>query len=184
MSRYRLCCFPAPRESISHHDDVIKWKHFPWYIISNWIFYQHTISVRVDHAWFFFDATNQYWRCWFPTEQLCRVKIHPYVNLDWCGHSIYWILHMYFIQNHSKLIHFRTAVSRTVQWRHNERHDVSNHLRLDCLLKRLVRRRSKKTSKQFRVTGLCEGNPPVTGAFPSQRASTTEKVSIRWRRQE
>ena len=36
----------------------------------------------------------------------------------------------------------------------------------------------KKTSK-LRVTGLCEGNPPVTGGFPSQRASKSEIVSIR-----
>ena len=34
-----------------------------------------------------------------------------------------------------------------------------NHRRLDCLLNRLLRRRSMKTSK-FRATGLCAGNPP------------------------
>ena len=41
-----------------------------------------------------------------------------------------------------------------------------------------------KTSK-LRVTGLCEGNPPVTGGFPSQKASSTEKVSIwsSWKRE-
>ena len=39
------------------------------------------------------------------------------------------------------------------------------------------RRRSKKTSK-LHVTGLCEGNSPVTGEFPAQRASNTENVSI------
>ena len=47
-----------------------------------------------------------------------------------------------------------------LQWRHNERDGVSNHQRLDCLLNRLLRYRSKKTSK-LRVTGLCEGNSPV-----------------------
>ena len=31
------------------------------------------------------------------------------------------------------------------------------------------------------VIGLCEGNPPVTGGFPSQRASNAENVSIWWR---
>ena len=51
---------------------------------------------------------------------------------------------------------------------------VSNHHRLDCLLIRLSRRR-KKTSK-LRVTGLCEGNPPVTGGFPLQRASNSEML--------
>ena len=41
--------------------------------------------------------------------------------------------------------------------------------------------RSKKTSK-FHVTGLPGGNPPLTGGFPSQRASNMENVSIWWRR--
>ena len=53
--------------------------------------------------------------------------------------------------------------------------DVSNHQRLDCLLNRLFGRRSKKRLK-LRVTGLCEGNSPVTGEFPSQRAITREVV--------
>ena len=54
----------------------------------------------------------------------------------------------------------------TLQWRHNERDGVSNHRRLGCLLNRLFRRKSKKTSK-LRVTGMCEGNSPVTGEFPA-----------------
>ena len=53
----------------------------------------------------------------------------------------------------------------TLQSHHNKRDCVSNHRRLDRLLSRLFRRRSKKTSK-FRVTGLCEENPPVTCGFP------------------
>ena len=57
---------------------------------------------------------------------------------------------------------------------------VSNHQPHDCLLKRLFRRRSKKASK-LRVTGLSEGNSPVTGEFPTQRASNAENVSIWWR---
>ena len=64
----------------------------------------------------------------------------------------------------------------SLQWRHNERDGVSNHQRLDCLLKRLFRCRSKKTPK-LRITGLCEGNPPATGGFLSQRASNAEKAS-------
>ena len=35
----------------------------------------------------------------------------------------------------------------------------------------------KKTSK-LRVAGLCEGNSPVTGEFPAQRASNAENGSI------
>ena len=47
-----------------------------------------------------------------------------------------------------------------LQWCHNERDGVSNHQPHDCLLNRLFRRRSKKTSK-LRVTNLCTGNSPV-----------------------
>ena len=33
----------------------------------------------------------------------------------------------------------------------------------------------------LRVTGLCEGNSPVTGEFPAQGASNAENASIWWR---
>ena len=68
----------------------------------------------------------------------------------------------------------------SLQWRHNGRDGVSNHQSHHCLLNRLFRCRSKKTSK-VRVTGLCAGNSPVTGEFPTQMASDVENVSIWWR---
>ena len=74
-------------------------------------------------------------------------------------------------------------VSSTLQWCHNERDGVSKHLPHDCLLNRLYRRRSRKTSK-LRVAGLCAGNSPVTGEFPLQWASNAENVSIWWRHHE
>ena len=67
-----------------------------------------------------------------------------------------------------------------LQWRHNELECVSDHQPHDCLLKRLFRHRSKKTSK-LRVTVICAGNSPVTGEFPVQRASNAENASIWWR---
>ena len=67
-----------------------------------------------------------------------------------------------------------------LQWRHNGRDSVSNHRPHDCLLNRLFRRRSRKTSK-LRVTGLCAGNSPGTGEFPAQMASNAENISIGWR---
>ena len=85
--------------------------------------------------------------------------------IDWRFHEI-WVSS-----------EFRTS---SLQWRHNESDGVPNDRRRDCLLNRLFRRRSKKTSK-LHVTGLCGGNPPVIGGFPSHRASTTKNVSIRWR---
>ena len=68
----------------------------------------------------------------------------------------------------------------SLQWRHHERDGVSNHRLLDRLLSCLLRRRSKKISK-LRLTGICEGNPSVTGGFLSQRASNAKNVSIWWR---
>ena len=65
-------------------------------------------------------------------------------------------------------------------WRYNGRDGVSNHQPYDCLLNRLFRHRSKKTSK-LRVTGLCVGNSPGTGEFPAQMTSNAENVSISWR---
>ena len=50
-------------------------------------------------------------------------------------------------------------VAVTLRWRHNDHDGVSNDQPHVCLLDRLFRRRSKKTSK-IRVTGLCVGNSP------------------------
>ena len=83
-------------------------------------------------------------------------------QIQWKKHEEYWI---------------------ALQWRHNGHDGVSNHQAHHCLLNRLVRRRSKKTSK-LRVTGLCVGNSPVTGEFPAQRSSYAENVSIWWRHHE
>ena len=66
---------------------------------------------------------------------------------------------------------------------HNGHGGVSNHQPHDCLLTRLFRLRSKKTSK-LRVIGLCVRNSPVTGEFPAQLASNAENVSSWWRRHE
>ena len=57
-----------------------------------------------------------------------------------------------------------------LQRRHSEYPGVSNHQRLHCLFSRLFsrlfRRTSKKTPKSAPLA-FCEGNPPVTGEFPS-----------------
>ena len=55
------------------------------------------------------------------------------------------------------------GILSALQWRHNGRDSVSNHQPHDCLLNRLFRRWSKKTSK-LRVTGRCAGG----GEFPAQ----------------
>ena len=68
----------------------------------------------------------------------------------------------------------------SLRWWHNGRDGVSIHQPHDCLLNRLFRSRSKKTSK-LRITGLCAGKSPGTGEFPAQMASNAENVSIWWR---
>ena len=60
-----------------------------------------------------------------------------------------------------------------LHWRHNGHDGISNHQPHGCLLNRLFRRRSKKTSK-LRVTGLCEGNSPGPMNSP-------HKGPVRWR---
>ena len=74
----------------------------------------------------------------------------------------------------------RCNVKKTLRWRHNEHDSVSNHQPHDCLLNRLFRRRSKKTSK-LDVTGLCAGNSSGTGEFSAQMTSNAENASIWWR---
>ena len=69
--------------------------------------------------------------------------------------------------------HLQQLWAHALQWRHNERDNVSNHHPHDCLLKRLFRRRSTKASK-LRVTGLRQGNSPVTGNFP-HKGPVTQK---------
>ena len=60
---------------------------------------------------------------------------------------------------------------RILRWSHNGHNGISTHQCLNCLLNRLFRHRSKETSK-LRVTGLCVGNSPVTGEFPTGKPVT------------
>ena len=91
---------------------------------------------------------------------------------DWNVASIPW-----FTKQSDVLVQDFT---KTLRWRHNDHAGVSNHQPHGCLLNRLFRRNSKKTSK-LRVTGLCAGNSPGTGEFPAQMASYAENVSTWWR---
>ena len=96
-----------------------------------------------------------------------------------CGHQ--WVKGWYsgqLMMKHHK-INRLLALKRlnSLQWHHNESDGISNHQHLDCLLNHLFGCRSKKTS-ELCVTGLCEGNSPVTSEFLAQRASYMENVSI------
>ena len=94
------------------------------------------------------------------------------------GHGIFHKISKDRKSSHQLTIH--TQLHKTLRWRHNGGDSVSNHQPRESLLRRLIRRTSKKISK-LRVTGLCAGNSPETGEFPAQMASSAENVSIWWR---
>ena len=123
--------------------------------------------------------SNQWWGWWFETPS-CPLWRHW---MDQADHltpiTTHWLKWKYPAWWHD----FRTKVtkfggnqylwcycSKSLWWRHNGCDGFSNHQAHECLLNRLFKRRTKKTSG-LRVTGLCEGNSPLTGEFPAQRAS-------------
>ena len=65
-------------------------------------------------------------------------------------------------------------LDQSLHWRDNDHDDVLNHQPHACLLNRLIRRRSKKTSK-LRVTGLCAGNSPGPVNYPHKGPVTRKK---------
>ena len=84
----------------------------------------------------------------------------------------------------------RSSVDSPLQWGHNGRDGFSNLQPHDCLLNRLFRRRSNKTSK-LRVTGLCAGNSPgpvnsphkwpvTRKMFPFDDVIMAESVPMPW----
>ena len=84
----------------------------------------------------------------FKTEPISLVHICVFFitgckNIYWTGRN-----------RTARTSHILPCYNITLQWRHNERDDVSNHQPHDCLLKRLFRRRSKNAAK-LHVTGLC-----------------------------
>ena len=70
-------------------------------------------------------------------------------------------------------------LSRTLQWRHNVRDDVSNHRRLGCSLNSLLRRRSTRHQSSVSLA-FVRGIHQWSLDSPHKRASKTENVSIWW----
>ena len=125
--------------------------------------------------------SKQSWGWWFETPS-CPLWRHCNVFeqvFSFIYHRcVRWLPQMSLPKINQTLLWF----SLTLQWRYNERDDVSNHRRLDCWFNCLFKHRSKKTS-DLRATGLCDRNPPVIGEFTSQTASNAENVSIWWHHQ-
>ena len=175
---------------LREHHYVIKRKHFPPY----WPFVRgiHRSPVNPPH--------KGQWRGALMFSLICA-RISDWVNNREAGDFNTPLGSLWFhskeltaLWRHLRLCHVRISDDRrdltisrgtskfrkdTLQWHPNGRDGASNHQRLDCLLNRLFRRRSKGTPK-LRVTGLCVGNAPVTSVIPAQRASNAENVSIWW----
>ena len=137
-------------------------------MFESWILNHH--YAKATSFWLNNDVIIASWAPW----DGARTRMYEVILgevFDLRHHTYFWWL------NCDKI------VALTLHWRHNEHDSVSNHQPYDCLLNRLFRRTSKKTSKP-RVTGLCAGNSPVTDEFPAQRASNAENVSIWWRHHE
>ena len=77
--------------------------------------------------------------------------------------------------------HFIASGCFTLQWRHNERDGVSNHLRLKLFAQSFVQVQIKKNIKAPRHWSLWRES---TGDIPSQRANNAEIVSMWWRHHE
>ena len=141
----------------------------------------YTTAFSLLHVWKHLNCTQHLYSSsvnarpiWWP--EICLHCFQTIVKLCKC-----LISKQYFqLVSYDCMPFYRGFNGTPLQWRHNEHDDVSDHRCIYCLLNYLFKRRSKKTSK-LRVTGLCEENPPVTGGFPSQRASKAENVSIWWR---
>ena len=77
---------------------------------------------------------------------------------------------------------FRLTIDKTLTLRGGElhltsyeHHDVSNQVNL-IVCSRVYSIKHQRSA----LLDICEGNPLVTGGFPSQRASNTESVSMLW----
>ena len=132
----------------SSHDDLIKWKHFLRY----WAFFPTQRPVTWSFDVFFDLRLNQQlskqWRCrWFETLlrslwRNCNVNLLRLL-LIFLVMAVYYFPYIKGIMKYScNLLSFLDCIifiSRkcyslihTLQWRHNERDDVSNYQRLDC----------------------------------------------------
>ena len=71
----------------------------------------------------------------------------------------------------------------TLQWRHNLSDGVSNHI-VSIVYSTVCLDSDQRNHQGSATLAICEGNSPVTGEFPLQRASNVENASIWWRHHE
>ena len=129
--RHDVIMSPGLFNNTTMHCTDIMWKKVSIFLAANrLVIFSLKSGTIIALIWYLQNAVFWWWIC-------CRL---PNDSLGTCKSSdifAFCLLH----------------------WRHNDHVAVSNHQPHDCLLNRLFRRRSKKTSK-LHVTGLCAGNSP------------------------
>ena len=118
------------------------------------------------------NSTSFHWMSPNHSKNLCvrhnTLRFSPLWIMGWLGWDILTlILFSFFCEWISKscAMSLWMNIMKSLQWSRNGCNSISNYQPHDCLLNRLFRRRSKKTSK-LRVTGLCVGNSPGTVKSP------------------
>ena len=163
------------------HDDVIKWKHFP----RNWPF------VRGNHRSQVNSPRKGQWRGALMFSLIC-VWINDWVNNREAGDLRRYRAHYDVIVMENKRFALRDNCRHTMlhdcKWglsirtyvyvefiifitmASHDRNVASNHQSLRCLFNSLCGPVIVEPPKS-EALALCEGNSPVTGEFPAQRAS-------------
>ena len=103
--------------------------------------------------------------------------------LDWYYTTLYF---RYPFNISINLVNVRKWLcDKSLQWRHNGRDGVSNHQRIACLLNRLFRCRSKKTSKLCRWIPLTKSQQrgkmfPFDDVIMYKKAVHAARVIVSW----
>ena len=132
-----------------HHDDVIKWKHFPHY----WPF------VKGIHEWLVDSPPKGQW-CGALAFSLICASTNAWAN-NWDASDLKCHLAHYNVT--VMMMHIFTNITLMLRgcW------DISNQGQLDYLFKRLFSSQQRKRCSA--LLALCEGKPLVANGFPSQR---------------
>ena len=99
---------------------------------------------------------------------------HMYIQLDNIYSIIYnWVPVMYQASNWCN--HFGDFIMGSM---------ASQITRVSIIYSTVCWGSDQRKKSKLSVTGLCDGNSPVTGEFPAQRASNAWNISIWWRHHE
>ena len=144
-------------------DHVHAWPVFPDITIQNYFnIFWNNIPISIINAYrFFWNRYSIYRHAIYDFDpSKCKMATIDFISNLWCGAPMHYKLGLKsYRTSRESCTRFKLCCVSSLQWRHDGRDCDSNHQRLDCILNRLFRRRSKKIWK-LRVTGFCEENSP------------------------